>query len=66
MGASMILGTAGLSMLFAGAVLAVLAERYVGHTTQFEYAGGFLIVGGLSLIGIGLAWTLDPLPFVSP
>lgn len=64
--ASMILGTAGLSMLMLGTVLALRAERYVGRTTQLECAAGVCIVGGLSLIGIGLAWAMEPMPFVSP
>lgn len=62
----MILGSAGLSMLVVGTVLACRAERYIGRAAQLEFAGGLLIVGGLSLIGIGLAWTLNPMPFVAP
>ncbi|HEV2629158.1 MAG TPA: hypothetical protein VGV41_10980 [Pseudolabrys sp.] len=62
----MILGSAGLSLLVAGIVLALLAERYVGRVAQLECAGGILIVGGLSLIGIGLAWALNSMSFVSP
>jgi len=61
-----ILGSAGLSMLVVGTALAVSAERYVERTAQLEFFGGVLIVGGLSLIGIGLEWTHNPMPFVSP
>ena len=66
MAAPMIFGSAGLSMLVAGTVLAVGAERYVGRTAQLEFVAGLLIVGGLLLIGIGLAWTFEPMSFVSP
>lgn len=62
----MIIGSAGLSMLVVGAALAVIAERYVGRTAQLECAGGILIIGGLSLIGIGLAWVPEPMSFASP
>lgn len=62
----MILGSAGLSMLVAGTVLAIRAERSVGRMSQLELAGGLLILGGLSLIGIGLAWVFNPISFVSP
>jgi hypothetical protein len=62
----MILGSAGLSLLIAGTVLACCAEHYVRRAAQLELTAGMLIVGGFSLIGIGLAWTLDPMPFVSP
>lgn len=61
----MILGSAGLSMLLAGTVLAWCADRSVGRAAQFEFAGGLLIVGGLALIGIGLAAAMEPAPFVS-
>jgi hypothetical protein len=66
MGTAMILGGAGFSIMVAGAVLAFSAERYPGHAAQVEFAAGVLIVGGLSIIGAGLAWVLNPMAFVSP
>lgn len=65
MPAVMILGSAGLPMLVAGTVLACSSERYAGRTAQVEFAAGVLIVGGLSFIGAGLAWALNPMHFVS-
>ena len=62
----MIFGNAGLLMLVVGTVLAWRAERYVRRAAQLELAGGLLIVGGLSLIGIGLAWTLSRRPSCRP
>jgi len=52
-------------MLVAGTVLACSSERYAGRIAQVEFAAGVLIVGGLSLIGAGLAWALNPMHFVS-
>lgn len=62
----MTLGSAGLFMLVIGTVLACKAERYSGRVAQVEYAAGLLIVGGLSIIGLGLGWAVDPLPFAAP
>lgn len=38
------------SLLVAGGVLAVVADRQ----PAFERAGGFLVIGGLALVGAGL------------
>ena len=62
----MMLGSAGLAMLVLGTVLAANAGRYVGRTAHLEFAAGVLVIGGLSFIGIGLAWALEPMSFVSP
>jgi hypothetical protein len=62
----MILGSSGLSMLIVGTVLACRAERYAGYTNHMELVAGWLIVGGLSLIGVGVAWALNPGVLMSP
>jgi hypothetical protein len=60
------LGIVALSMLVAGSMLAVRAESNVESAAQLECAVGIFIVGGLSLLGIGLAWALNPMTFMSP
>ena len=54
------LGFAGMAMLIAGIVLAVAAEVYVSRTKPIELAAGLLIVGGLTLIGMGVECVLNP------
>ena len=55
-----ILGFAGMAMLIAGIVLAVAAEIYVSRAKLIELVAGLLIVGGLTLIGVGLECALNP------
>ena len=54
------LGFAGMAMLIAGIVLAVAAEVYVSRAKPIELAAGLLIVGCLTLIGIGVECALNP------
>jgi hypothetical protein len=54
------LGFAGMAMLIAGIVLAVIAEKPLPHAKSIELAAGLLIVGGLTLIGVGLECALNP------
>jgi hypothetical protein len=54
------LGFAGMAMLIAGIVLAVAAEVYVSRAKPIELAAGLLIVGGLTLIGMGVECVLNP------
>jgi hypothetical protein len=60
MPATMILGSASLSMLVIGTALACCAESYPARAEAIERAAGALIVGGLVLTGLGLEWALDP------
>ena len=62
----MVVGCIGSFMLFVGAALACRAGRYVGRTEQLERLAGILVVGGLSVIGIGLAWALNASVVVAP
>jgi hypothetical protein len=55
-----VLGFAGMAMLIAGIVLAVAAETYVSHAKPIELVAGILIVGGLTLIGMGLECAFNP------
>ena len=54
------LGFAGMAMLIAGIVLAVPAETYVSHARPIELVAGMMIVGGLTLIGMGLECAFNP------
>jgi hypothetical protein len=57
----MMFGSAGLSMLVVGTLLVCVAEKYSAMIARIEFVAGLLIVGGLSLIGVGLEWVLNPL-----
>ena len=39
-------------MLASGAGLAYVAEVYPGKRAKLEYLGGFMILGGLALLGV--------------
>ena len=54
------LGFGGMAMLIAGIVLAVAAELYPSRAKPIELAAGLLIVGGLTLIGMGLECAFNP------
>ena len=41
-----------LAMLASGAGLAYVAEVYPGKRAKLEYLGGFMILGGLALLGV--------------
>lgn len=56
----MLCACAGWVVSLAGAVLAVASERCVAPSEQMEFVAGLLIIGGLSLIAIALAWVLGP------
>lgn len=56
-----LLASLSLFILVVGAGLAFTAETYPAQTSTLELVAGFLVVGGLSLIGIGLYWALNPL-----
>ncbi|MGN6572741.1 MAG: hypothetical protein ACTHLO_15135 [Pseudolabrys sp.] len=53
-------GFAGMAMLVAGIVLAVVAEARMSRADLVELAAGLLIVGGLTLIGMGVECAFNP------
>jgi hypothetical protein len=55
-----LLGFGGMAMLMAGIVLAVIAEKPLPRAKLIELVAGLLIVGGLTLIGMGLECALNP------
>lgn len=54
----LIVGTISLFMLVTGAALAIASEKHTARAELMEYTGGALIVGGLALIGAGMACSL--------
>lgn len=55
----MIIGSAGMLMLAVGVALACRAEKCAAQAAATEHVAGCLIIGGLTLIGIGVDWAFD-------
>jgi len=47
-------GLIGLASFIGGAAMATLSDRLSGHVEALETGAGFLLIGGLALLGCGL------------